>query len=424
MENESKPRTQYEIAEDGEIISNMQRRIAELASALAAMTAKYETWWEAYCKLDNINIQLNENIAELEKSRDEWRAKAETYELAAKMKEVLQAAKAKAEGVTLEWTEARQTSFVRLCAAENERLTERIAAMGAERDSTKSQLKEIEGQLKDMTAERDQLRAQLVHRHILGKVYDVTAESINRLAGELDEVTVERDELKASVSNGGEIDNLLKGMAIESWDAGFKIIKLEKERDQLLADVKEQCRLNGMGGSRELKLLTERNNFKLACEAQNLAIKELEKSRDEWKAKAEAISCICEYLPGDTGECKKCHPIPPKWADEQAGRASEEEESILIENWPDCIVEGCESKSCLALESPKCWPHTMIEALTERNRVLTEALEDIAEQATADFQIPNRGPMTPDEWKHLFHYAREYYLRESTQALQSTKESK
>ena len=30
-----------------------------------------------------------------------------------------------------------------------------------------------------------------------------------------------------------------------------------------------------------------------------------------------------------------------------------------IEDWPDCKVEGCDNKSCLALESHYCWPHTV-----------------------------------------------------------------
>lgn len=41
-----------------------------------------------------------------------------------------------------------------------------------------------------------ELEAQLAHRHIVGKVYDVTAESINRLAGELDELKSSHEQLQ------------------------------------------------------------------------------------------------------------------------------------------------------------------------------------------------------------------------------------
>jgi hypothetical protein len=29
-----------------------------------------------------------------------------------------------------------------------------------------------------------------------------------------------------------------------------------------------------------------------------------------------------------------------------------------MEDWPNCIVPGCPRKCCLALDSPKCFPHT------------------------------------------------------------------
>ena len=44
------------------------------------------------------------------------------------------------------------------------------------------------------------LEARLMHRHIIGKVYDVTAESINKIAGELDEVKQENKDLKKQLA--------------------------------------------------------------------------------------------------------------------------------------------------------------------------------------------------------------------------------
>lgn len=49
-----------------------------------------------------------------------------------------------------------------------------------------------------------QLEAQLAHRHIIGKVYDVTAESINRLAGELEEMQHRCRELEQQLANPPE----------------------------------------------------------------------------------------------------------------------------------------------------------------------------------------------------------------------------
>jgi uncharacterized small protein (DUF1192 family) len=43
------------------------------------------------------------------------------------------------------------------------------------------------------------LEAQLAHRHIVGKVYEVSRESINKLAGELDETRAELEKLRAKV---------------------------------------------------------------------------------------------------------------------------------------------------------------------------------------------------------------------------------
>ena len=29
-----------------------------------------------------------------------------------------------------------------------------------------------------------------------------------------------------------------------------------------------------------------------------------------------------------------------------------------LDDWPDCIVLGCQNKCCLALDSDRCYPHT------------------------------------------------------------------
>ena len=34
-----------------------------------------------------------------------------------------------------------------------------------------------------------------------------------------------------------------------------------------------------------------------------------------------------------------------------------------IEEWPNCEVPDCQYKSCLALNSPRCYPHTVGERL-------------------------------------------------------------
>lgn len=35
-----------------------------------------------------------------------------------------------------------------------------------------------------------------------------------------------------------------------------------------------------------------------------------------------------------------------------------DDEEIDISDWPDCAVEGCPNKCCLALDSVFCFPHT------------------------------------------------------------------
>lgn len=33
-------------------------------------------------------------------------------------------------------------------------------------------------------------------------------------------------------------------------------------------------------------------------------------------------------------------------------------DELDMDAWPDCAVEGCLNKCCLALDSPFCFPHT------------------------------------------------------------------
>jgi hypothetical protein len=33
-------------------------------------------------------------------------------------------------------------------------------------------------------------------------------------------------------------------------------------------------------------------------------------------------------------------------------------DEIDLDEWPNCAVDGCEYKCCLALESPYCYAHT------------------------------------------------------------------
>lgn len=38
-----------------------------------------------------------------------------------------------------------------------------------------------------------------------------------------------------------------------------------------------------------------------------------------------------------------------------------ENEKTLDHQWPNCSIPGCPFKSCLALGSDKCYPHTLEE---------------------------------------------------------------
>jgi hypothetical protein len=50
-------------------------------------------------------------------------------------------------------------------------------------------------------------------------------------------------------------------------------------------------------------------------------------------------------------------------------------EEFDIDDWPDCPMSGCQNKTCLSLNSDKCWPHTgsgklPSEIMTELNKEL------------------------------------------------------
>lgn len=38
-------------------------------------------------------------------------------------------------------------------------------------------------------------------------------------------------------------------------------------------------------------------------------------------------------------------------------------------NWPDCAIEGCSNKCCLALDSPFCFPHTAGDEHVRRMKI-------------------------------------------------------
>ena len=71
------------------------------------------------------------------------------------------------------------------------------------------------------------LEAQLAHRHIIGKSYEVSAQSINRLAGELEEARMKTNEL------GDEFSRLRREL-VQSQD---RIKVLEEENRSLRAEI-------------------------------------------------------------------------------------------------------------------------------------------------------------------------------------------
>lgn len=61
------------------------------------------------------------------------------------------------------------------------------------------QIQKLNDRIDGLVKERDEAVSRLVHRHIIGKAYEVTRENIVRLAGELDEVRDERDRFRAAL---------------------------------------------------------------------------------------------------------------------------------------------------------------------------------------------------------------------------------
>lgn len=54
------------------------------------------------------------------------------------------------------------------------------------------------------------------------------------------------------------------------------------------------------------------------------------------------------------------------------------DDTIYI-NWPDCPVEGCQNKICLALNSEFCFPHTPGNEHVKRMKIdaLHPTIEDL-----------------------------------------------
>ncbi len=48
-----------------------------------------------------------------------------------------------------------------------------------------------------------------------------------------------------------------------------------------------------------------------------------------------------------------------------------------LEDWPNCAIEGCPNKACLALDSHLCFPHTPGTS-EEKHRRIDAELERLA----------------------------------------------
>jgi uncharacterized tellurite resistance protein B-like protein len=73
-----------------------------------------------------------------------------------------------------------------------------------------------------------ELEAQLAHRHILGKSYEVSAQSINKLAGELEAARMKANEL------GAEVSRLRNELADQNHYAHKLELRLAKEHNYAL----------------------------------------------------------------------------------------------------------------------------------------------------------------------------------------------
>lgn len=61
-------------------------------------------------------------------------------------------------------------------------------------------------------------------------------------------------------------------------------------------------------------------------------------------------------------------------------------ETIYI-NWPDCPIEGCPNKICLALNSEFCFPHTPGNEHVKRMKIdaLHPTIEELALESVGRF---------------------------------------
>lgn len=77
------------------------------------------------------------------------------------------------------------------------------------------------------------------------------------------------DKMSRIDADGGETARKAlqeRGVVKEIYEQNAENDELLEERDALQKEVDEQCRLNGMGAQRELKLLTERDALRAALE--------------------------------------------------------------------------------------------------------------------------------------------------------------
>lgn len=131
--------------------------------------------------------------------------------------------------------------------------------------------------ISELQAELDAANAQLAHRHIIGKSYDVTAENINKLAGELEEMKEENADLKQK---------------LEKVEKQFKLISSVRDKDQefyneLIKAKDEDFRLYKQSAE---------NHFKVDQGQLNLVYKDLKNANQRIEQLEAALKDACEEL--------------------------------------------------------------------------------------------------------------------------------
>ena len=59
-------------------------------------------------------------------------------------------------------------------------------------------------------------------------------------------------------------------------------------------------------------------------------------------------------------------------------------------NWPDCAIEGCPNKCCLALDSIYCFPHTPGNVHVKHMKIDAANITSLdIEEAHADADVAN-----------------------------------